>query len=531
MFSIEKLLNLILQRQQQKKDEREELDIEGKFVHGLLFYNSYFDIIAKAFPKQTVVFIVGGWIRDRLLNRPIGNRIDIDFIITSDPLEVVKNIKKILKKGEYFIFEKEKKVATIVFQEDNLRYRFDFSYLDISEILSSNLDFYEKEKKIIEKIEQDLLSRDFTINAMAVNFDDVLGLSASQTILFDPSGGLEDLNNGLIKPVSIQNIEKDPVRIIRGYRIAQELDFSIDKQFEDWVSKNKHLIKSSAIERIRDEILKIFDNEKTYKTLERLIKEKLLQEILPEISQMEKIKKQEKYHKYNLVKHSIKTVEYLEQFLKEKDEFFIDKKFITNLGKIRFLAEFNDITMLKISGFFHDIGKAFVEKKDGIFKGHDEEGYKLFENIAQKLHLGNKASNFCKKLIKNHLAISKLFFLEKLGELSKEDLNFFWYENKDIFSHLVLLTLADSLATSEDRKFLDEIKEFIKYLQDYYINIYSKEIIEEPLLNGEEIMKLLNIKPSKEVGKIKDMLIKEQIAGRIKTKDEAVNFVFSLKNK
>ncbi len=529
MFSIEKLLNLILQRQHQKKEEREELDIEGKFVHGLIFYNSYFDIIAKAFPKEAVVFIVGGWVRDRLINRPIKNKIDVDFIVTVPVVDIVKNIKKILGKGDFFFFEKEKTIATIVFQEGQIRYRFDFSYLDISDITGSNLDFYEKEKLIIKRIEEDLLSRDFTINAMAVNFDDVLGLSASQTVLFDPSGGLEDLNNGIVRPVSLENIRKDPVRIIRGFRIAQELEFSVDKDFQQWALENKNVLKNSAIERIRDEILKIFDNEHAYKTLEVLIQKKLLHEIFPEIIHMEKVKKQEKYHKYNLIKHSLKTVEYLENFINQKDKFFISEDFLKNLGTEKFLAEFNDITMLKLAGFFHDAGKAFVEKKDGIYKNHDREGAKIFDNVSKEIALGNKASNFCKKLIKNHLEISRLFFLKKLQELTDEKINFFWYENKDIFSHLVLLTLADSLATSEDKSFLEDMIEFIKYLQEYYINIYSKEIVEEPLLDGEQIMKLLDLKPSKEVGQIKQMLIKEQIAGRIKTKEEAINFVYSLK--
>ncbi|NPA51943.1 MAG: CCA tRNA nucleotidyltransferase [Aquificae bacterium] len=529
MFSIEKLLNMILQRQHTKKEEREDIQIEGKFVHGLIFYNSYFDVIAKAFPKQTLVFIVGGWIRDRLINRPLGNKIDVDFIVTQDPIEIVKNIRKILGRGEYFSFEKEKTIATIVFQEGDLRYRFDFSFLDISDVLNSNLDFYKKEEKILEKLEQDLLSRDFTINAMAVNFDDVLGLSASQTILFDPSGGLEDLNEGIVRPISIENIQKDPVRIIRGFRIAQELDFVVEKQFQQWVSQNKNLLKGSPIERIRDEILKIFDNENSFRTVDILIQKKLFQEIIPQIYQMEKIKKQEKYHKYPLIKHSLKALEYVESLIKKKEKFFIDDRFLTVFGSKRFLAEFNDITMLKLATFFHDIGKAFVEKKEGIFHKHDEEGYKIFDKIAKRLALGNKASSFCKKLIKNHLAIPRLFFLKQLEDISKEQINFFWYENKDIFPHLVLLTLADSLATSEDKGFFEEILTFIKYLQNYYIEVYQKEIVEEPLLDGKEIMEILNIKPSKKVGEIKQLLLKEQIAGRIKTKKEAVEFIYSLK--
>lgn len=322
MLGIEKLLEKILHRQNIPKEQREEfdLDIKTKYVHGLLFYNSYFDHVAKALGKDTVCLIVGGWIRDRLLNRPIKNKVDVDFIVTTDPFEIVKKLKNILGKGDIFSFEKEKDVATIIFYEGQTRYRFDFSYMDISDIMSNpQLDFYDKEKEIIERVNQDLLQRDFTINAMAIVFDDALGMGASQTVLFDPSNGLEDLQTGIIRPVSYENIQKDPVRIFRGFRIAQQLDFELDKEYEKWVKKNKEIVKNSPVERIRDEILKIFEGEGSYKTIEKLISVGVFQQIVPEINEMVKIKNQGELHKYPLLEHSLKTVEYMEDFLKKKN--------------------------------------------------------------------------------------------------------------------------------------------------------------------------------------------------------------------
>ncbi len=321
MLGIEKLLEKILQRQKLSKEERDKLDIDikTKYVHGLLFYNSYFDYLSKALSRDTVCLIVGGWIRDRLLNRPISNKIDIDFIVTTDPFDIVKNLRKILGKGDIFHFEKDKDVATIIFYEGDCRYRFDFSYLDISDIMNNpDLDFYDKEREIIKKIEKDLMGRDFTINAMAVVFDDTVGFGASQTVLFDPSGGLEDLQSGIVRPVSYNNIEKDPVRILRGYRIAQEINFDLDENFEKWVKKNKNIIKNSPKERVRDEILKIFDGVNASSTIKELVKNGVFQEIVPQIEMMIKVKKSGQFHKYDLIDHSLKTVEYMEEFLKKK---------------------------------------------------------------------------------------------------------------------------------------------------------------------------------------------------------------------
>ncbi|WP_242462892.1 hypothetical protein [Persephonella atlantica] len=84
------------------------------------------------------------------------------------------------------------------------------------------------------------------------------------------------------------------------------------------------------------------------------------------------------------------------------------------------------------------------------------------------------------------------------------------------------------MGTSEDEQFLDEIKLFVIYLQEYYFDVYSKEIVEEPLLTGKEIMEILNLQPSPEVGKIKNMLLKAQIEGKIKTRQQAVDFVKSI---
>jgi len=163
MLGIEKLLEKLLHRQNLPENQREEigLDINTKYVHGLLFYNTYFEPLSQALGRDTICLIVGGWIRDRLLNRPIKDKVDVDFIVTSPPMEIVKRFRQVLGKGDIFQFEKDKDVATIIFYEDHVRYRFDFSYLDISDIMSDpKIDFYDKERAIIKRIDEDLMTRD-----------------------------------------------------------------------------------------------------------------------------------------------------------------------------------------------------------------------------------------------------------------------------------------------------------------------------------------------------------------------------------
>jgi poly(A) polymerase len=445
-------------------------------------------------------------------------------------MEIVKKLKKILGKGDIFQFEKDKDVATIIFYEKDVKYRFDFSYLPIDDIMNDrSLDFYDKEKKIIERLEEDLLQRDFTINAMAIVFDDAVGLGATQTVLFDPSNGLEDLQMGIVRPVAYENIEKDPVRIFRGYRIAQQLDLEIEKDFEEWLKKNKHLIKNSPIERIRDEILKMFDSKNSFVFINHIVEIGLLEEVIPVVGKTKKLKIHLDINKETLLEHSSKTLAYTEKLLDDKGFLagFLDIEFIKKLGSLAFLTEFSDITMLKLASFFHDIGR-IKEDRTTIEKHQKLSEEVFFKEIAKPLSLGEKASKFAGRLIGNHLEVWKLYQLHLEGSLTPKYKNLFWYHNKDIAPHLFILTIADTKATFEDKYHFEKLKEFIIYLQAYYFDVYQKEIVEEPLLSGKEIMEILNIPPSKKIGEIKNKLLEYQLEGKIKTKEEAIKFIKAL---
>ncbi|WP_457642701.1 HD domain-containing protein [Persephonella sp.] len=197
------------------------------------------------------------------------------------------------------------------------------------------------------------------------------------------------------------------------------------------------------------------------------------------------------------------------------------------MGKRRFLTDFSDISLLKLSAFFHDIGKIRTVKKR--FKDRETAGSLIFrKEVSPELALGKKATEFVSRLIQHHLDVVRLFYLKKSGYLNRKQLNFFWYENKDIAVYLFVLTMADVYATSEDEEFLKEIRLFIIYLQEYYFDYYVANIVEEHLLSGKEIMEILGLSPSPAVGKVKDMLLRQQISGKIKSKEEAVDFIKSI---
>jgi poly(A) polymerase len=252
----------------------------------------------------------------------------------------------------------------------------------------------------------------------------------------------------------------------------------------------------------------------------------ILEQIIPLIAEAKRKKIHLDINKETLLEHSLKTLFYTEKFLDDKGFLasFIDIEFLKQLDKDTFLGEFSDTTLLKLSAFFHDVGRLKEDKVS--VERHQELSKEVFLNdIAPNIALGEKASKFVAELIGKHLEVWKLYLLHSEGSLTNKDKNLFWYKNKNIAPHLFILTLADTKATFGDKYHFEKVKEFIIYLQAYYFDVYQKEIVDEPLLTGKEIMEILNLKPSKLVGEIKDKLLEYQLEGKIKTKEEAIEFI------
>lgn len=129
--------------------------------------------------------------------------------------------------------------------------------------------------------------------------------------------------------------------------------------------------------------------------------------------------------------------------------------------------------------------------------------------LSEQLLFGNKASNFGVRVVEG------FEFLKSIKDSPSEfDKNLFWYRYEDIFAHIAVLWLTYSLDGN-----------FLSSLQKHYFSVYKTSIVTQPLLSGTEIIRILNIKPSKQVGEIKEKLMMAQLDGKIRTKDEAIEFI------
>ncbi len=486
-------------------------------LHGLNFYLSYFDDIARVLPREDYCFIVGGWIRDRILGVPVEHNIDVDFLVTCDPVRVARDFAD-RTGGHFFVFEKKgllikrPVVASVVIHLPPYRYRFDFSQL--------------RGKDLEKALEEDLRERDFTANAMAVNLDDVLSIGARQTLVFDPTGGMRDLEMGVLRPVSLENLRRDPVRILRGYRLSVEKELRLTEDFYSFVSENMELVLRAAPERITHELFRIMKTTRASAVVREIYRAGLLGTLIPEFDQLKKIGNQGERHLYSLEEHTLRTLEELEKVLEERTR-YLSAELLKDFGCRRFLGEFTDLELLKWAALFHDIGKPQTfEIREGkvTFYNHDRVGEEIVKRTGKRLRWGDRATRFIASLVRHHL---RPFYLRESflkGELGRRGMANFWRDCGDIAPHLFLLSIADALASGDSEEDLKALLETLGELESFSRNELGERSI-EPLLNGYEIMSLLGIPPGRTVGEIKRKLLEAQIEGRVKTREEAIQFV------
>ncbi|EDP74929.1 HDIG domain-containing metalloprotein [Hydrogenivirga sp. 128-5-R1-1] len=495
-----------------------ELVSRGKHtLHGLNFYLSYFDDIAKVLPREDYCFIVGGWVRDRILGEPVGHNIDVDFLVTCDPVKIAQDFAE-RTGGHFFVFEKKgllikrPVVASVVIHLPPYRYRFDFSQV--------------KGKDLEKALVEDLKERDFTANAIAVNLDDVLSIGAKQTVVFDPTGGIKDMEQGLLRPISEENLRRDPVRILRGFRLSVEKELKLTEDFYRFVEVNRRLVTKAPAERITHELFKVMKHPRASKVVRKLYEVGLLEEVFPEFAKLRNIKDQGEHHIYPLDEHTLKILEEVEKVIEERTK-YLSVELLGDFGCRRFLGEFTDVELLKWGALLHDIGKPDTYAiKDGkvTFYNHDKVGEEIVKRIGKRLKWGEPATRFIGKLVRYHL---RPFYLRESflrGELKRKGMANFWKECGDIAPHLFLLSIADAFASGDTEEEVKALLETISELESFKRNELTEERV-KPLLNGHEIMAILNITQGKMVGEIKRRLEEAQMEGSMRTREEAVEFV------
>jgi len=475
--------------------------------------------ILKSLPPNRPIHMVGGAVRDILLNRTTH---DLDFAVPSDGIKSARRVSKALH-GAFFPLDEENDIGRVIITNaDNSR-----DVLDFSSYRGASLD-------------SDLHARDFSINAMAWD------LHSRQ--LIDPAGGMEDLKERRIRACSKSSIVEDPVRILRAVRIAASLGFKIQRETLQLLKESVDQLPRISPERLRDELFRILDGPKPSTAIQALDVLGVLPYILPEAVELKGVN-QPTPHVHDVWIHSLKAMDYLELMCKLLALDYEDRKtndllsglFTLRLGRYReqFEKHFVPIpgsertrrSLLFFSVLYHDIAKPRKQEIENgriRFLGHDEEGGRIAVKRAIKLRLSNAEVDRIKIIIQDHMRlINHINRLKEDGKLpTRRAIYRFFRDTGDAGVDLCLLAMADQRATYENEITQETWTACLDVVRLFLENWWEKreETISPPqLINGNDLITSMNLSPGPVVGKILEAIREAQAMGTIDTREGALS--------
>ncbi len=438
------------------------------------------------------ICLVGGAVRDLLLGKVTYDR---DLLILDNDAKIFS--QKIAKffDATFVPLDETNKIYRVVMKDK-------INYLDITNPIENDL-------------EKDLKRRDLTINALVINL--------RNNELIDIVNGLSDLNSGILRIIEEKNLFDDPLRLLRVFRFQAVTGFKIDEESLKYIEKYIDLISRPAIERINYEIMHLYSGKYTETALKNMDEIGLLERIFPIVNDLKKVPPNSHHH-LRLFEHSIETVKQINILYENSSN---DVK--EHLEKNDF-GGYSRLAHLKLAGFLHDIGKFqtwTIDKDTGRhrFIKHDDVGAKMSVSILKKMAFSNKQIDYISTMIKKHIYPSSVISAPLVNE---KIMMRYVRKMEDNSIDEIILAQADRLS-ARGPEISDEIIEeninALTNLLEFYLKV--KDTLEPlpKLLDGNEVMKILNIPPSPKLGEIMNALHEAQINGDIMTKEHALEFV------
>lgn len=448
-----------------------------------------FLIIAEAAKELSVdSYVIGGYVRDLLLDK--GKSKDIDIVAVGSGIELAKKVaSKLNGNPKVSVF---KNFGTAMLKHRQLEIEF----------VGARTESYLKDsrKPIVEdgSLHDDQKRRDFTINTMAISLNQL-----DFGDLIDPLDGVKDLQNKLIRTPLDPSItySDDPLRMMRAIRFATQLDFDIELKSLQAIISNKERIKIISEERIVDELNKILACDQPSIGLKLLYNTELLPYILPELIALEGIEEVEGQ--------------------RHKDNFWHTLEVVDNISKN------TDNIWLRWAALLHDIGKAptkrFDKKIGWTFHAHEFVGSKMVFKLFKRLRMPlNDKMKFVQKMVR----MSSRPIILSQDHVTDAAVRRLVFDAGDHVDDLMTLCEAD--ITTKNPKKQKKYKNNFKIVRQKIIEVEERDHLRnfQPPISGEEIMNTFDLKPSKEIGIIKDAIKEAILEGEIPNEyDPAYEFM------
>lgn len=452
-----------------------------------------FDYITKAADQiEQETYVIGGFVRDFFLNRSTE---DVDVVTVGNGIELAQKVSALLPhKPKVQIF---KTYGTAMLRAFDCEIEF----------VGARKESYSKDSRNPEvapgSLEDDQNRRDFTINALALQLNE-----AHLGRLRDPFGGLIDLKNGILRtPLEPKKTySDDPLRMMRAIRFASQLQFFIENESLKAITKNAERIKIITQERIVEELHKILLSPKPSRGFALLHKTKLLKLILPELTALEGV------DEINGERH--------------KDNFWHTLEVVDNISMN------TDNLWLRWAALLHDIGKAPTKRFDKnigwTFHGHEFVGSRMVHKLFKRLRMPlNQKMKYVQKLV---LLSARPIVIAQDDVTDSAVRRLIFDAGNDLDD---LMTLCDADITTKNPRRYEKYHNNFRIVREKIKEVEEKDHVRnfQPPISGEEIMKVFDLKPSREIGIIKKAIKEAILEGKINNEYQAARAFMLQKGK
>ena len=448
--------------------------------------------------KKRKVYLVGGCLRDQLLGRP---QTDFDFAVDRGALTLARTFAQTIK-GAFVLLDEDAGCARVVKKQNGKMFTFDFADFRASTLA------------------KDIAGRDFTINTLCLPLKDWTDQTSVAENLLDFTHAHRDLKAKVIRMVAPRAFQDDPLRIMRAYSLRAQLGFRIEAKTLARIKKEKTLIGHVSAERVREELFKILASPRTHAVIQDMDRIGLLVCIIPQVTVMYKVH-QGGYHHLDVWRHTLEALKQLDKIIEDAQ---------SNAAWVEYLnapigGGHPRYALIKLAILLHDIGKPDTKRQENgrmSFHTHEHVGKRIARVVAKNLKLSVKERYAIEDMVLFHLRPG---YLSNFKKPSEKSIFRYFRDTRDEAAGILFLSLADQRATrgpmtsDKDQMHHDKI---CRGLIDRFF-VMKQHVPLVRLINGNDLIKILKLKPSPLFAKILKNVEEQQALGKIRNKKEALD--------